>query len=50
MRASLRFPILIGIGLAIGLLIGLALVHFLWLAVVIIVAVASTRWMRRRRV
>ena len=49
MIARLRFPILVAIGLALGLVIGLALAHFLWpaIAVIALAALASSLWRKR---
>jgi len=42
-------PLLVGIGLAMGLLIGLALAHFFWIAVALILGYAAFDFLRRRR-
>jgi hypothetical protein len=49
MNAPVRIPILVAIGLAMGLLVVLALVHFFWIAVVLIIAMVGLRYVRRRR-
>lgn len=49
MRSSVRFPILIAIGLAMGLVIALALVHFFWIAAVLIIAMIGLSYLRGRR-
>ncbi|MDX6480248.1 MAG: hypothetical protein QOG85_758 [Gaiellaceae bacterium] len=49
MRASLRFPVLVAIGLTIGLVIGLALAHFFWIAAVVILGFLVADFLRRRR-
>jgi hypothetical protein len=49
MLAARRIPILVGIGLAMGLLIGLALVHFFWVAAVVILGFGAVEFVRRRR-
>jgi hypothetical protein len=49
MRATLRIPILVVIGLAMGVLIALALMQFFWIAAVLIVAMVGLRYVRRSR-
>ena len=49
MPASLRFPILVGIGLGIGLLLGVALAHFLWWATLVILAFVVVSRVRKTR-
>ena len=49
MKTAARLPIWIAIGLALGLLIAMALAHFLWLAVAIIAAYIVFDLVRRRR-
>ena len=50
MRIPVRqLPFLVAIGLALGLVIGLALAHFFWIAVVVILGVAAIDLVRRRR-
>jgi hypothetical protein len=49
MTAARRIPILVAIGLAMGLLIGLALVHLFWIAVAAILGFAAVDFVRRRR-
>lgn len=49
MPAPRQLPLLIAMGLAAGLLIGLALAHFLWIAVVVILGFVALDFFRRRR-
>jgi hypothetical protein len=49
MKTAARFPIWIAIGLGLGLLIGLAFAHFLWVAVALVVAFTAFDFVRRRR-
>ena len=49
MKTAARLPIWIAIGLGFGLLIGLALAHFLWIAVALIAAFTVFDFVRRRR-
>jgi hypothetical protein len=49
MPAPRRIPMLVAIGLAMGLLIAFALVHFFWIAAVLILAMVGLRYVRRRR-
>lgn len=49
MRAAVRIPILVAIGLDMGLLTVLALTHFFWIAASLIVAAIGLSYLRRRR-